>query len=385
MPVRMTEITPQAPPGAAKICIDVENIVAQTSFDTELKLAKAVPADVPTASREFAQVGLILRKMMPPELKIEETATEPPSIDVSQHEKVPVTFEVLPEASNPVVVTKNETPDRLEVTMDADNESHKAEAISLMPAGNAAVSAPISIADGAGQALTPGPPLTSSVESNIKGVEKSDVPAHERRTDTTRAFTPPQTNAPPMTPDAIRDKPPEPKIQSVSEGFGDSDDVGTVIPDKSQAQRPSPVAAPMAPPLATRLQTPESKILSQISTAISNTSKDTVEIRLDPPELGRVVISITQSDSGLSATVTSEKAEVSDLLRRHAELLSRELSKSGFTEASLEFSHRGHQQKRSPFEEENTSLVAADPDDREAISTIETLLVHQSASLDIRL
>jgi len=98
-----------------------------------------------------------------------------------------------------------------------------------------------------------------------------------------------------------------------------------------------------------------------------------------------VIISITQNDSGLAATVTSEKAEVADLLRRHAELLSRELSKSGFGEPFLEFSHKGQQDGRPNLKEDAGYFSATTPEDNEVVSTIETILQSQSGSLDIRL
>jgi len=98
-----------------------------------------------------------------------------------------------------------------------------------------------------------------------------------------------------------------------------------------------------------------------------------------------VIISITQNESGLSATVTSEKAEVADLLRRHSELLSRELSKSGFSDASLEFSHRDQREGRSIFDEYEALFSSVSPEQTEATSTIEAILQSQSGSLDIRL
>lgn len=81
-------------------------------------------------------------------------------------------------------------------------------------------------------------------------------------------------------------------------------------------------------------------IASQISASVTSASSDTIELRLDPPELGKLIVSITQNESGVSTHIVAEKAEVAEFLRRHADLLSRELNKAGVEGSSLEFSHR---------------------------------------------
>ncbi|MFN3613752.1 MAG: flagellar hook-length control protein FliK [Rubrimonas sp.] len=69
---------------------------------------------------------------------------------------------------------------------------------------------------------------------------------------------------------------------------------------------------------------------------------DRVELRLDPPELGRVSIGIQLEDGALRAVVAADRPETLDLLRRHADALQRELNASGFGRADLSFAdHRG--------------------------------------------
>ena len=67
----------------------------------------------------------------------------------------------------------------------------------------------------------------------------------------------------------------------------------------------------------------------------------TVEIRLDPPELGRVQIHLTPTDGGLQAVVLADRPETGDLLRRHAAELARELGEAGYGEVSLDFAAGG--------------------------------------------
>ncbi len=76
----------------------------------------------------------------------------------------------------------------------------------------------------------------------------------------------------------------------------------------------------------------------QITVAVGQ-AKDAgrIEMRLDPPDLGKVQIQLNTSEDGVRAVIMAEKTETQDLLRRHAELLSRDLRESGFEGIELEF------------------------------------------------
>ena len=71
-------------------------------------------------------------------------------------------------------------------------------------------------------------------------------------------------------------------------------------------------------------------VIGQVAVAIGRTSDRRVEIRLDPPELGRVQIHLTPVDGGVQAMVLADRPETQDLLRRHAEALARELGEAGY-------------------------------------------------------
>jgi flagellar hook-length control protein FliK len=75
----------------------------------------------------------------------------------------------------------------------------------------------------------------------------------------------------------------------------------------------------------------------QLTFAIGNARGGQVEIRLDPAELGRVQIHMHTSEDGVRALVIAERAETQDLLRRHAETLTRDLNDAGFKTVSLDF------------------------------------------------
>ncbi len=389
MPVRMTEITPPTPSGVAKISVEAGDIIAETSFDAELDLDEVLPIELPPESRNFTHVGQILRKMMPMEVQTDRENAEPSSIDVELLVEEPVIAETTPDIPQQIVVAETTMLARNVPTEGADNEPQEVEVIPLAPAVNGQMPSPASTPNVTENPSIPKIPFATKLQGNSQVSEHPGGHTPEKNLDTKHAFAQPQINTPrsvaPAPVDIVSGKLPESKLRTAADVQRDFGDFGASISDKPQMQRPLPSAMPAVSPTASRPQAAEAKIVSQISTAISTTSKDTVEIRLDPPELGRVIISITQTDSGLSATVTSEKAEIADLLRRHAELLSRELSKSGFNEASLEFSHRDQQQDRSTFEDDKARFPSASPEQAEGTSTIEMILQSQSGSLDIRL
>lgn len=385
----MPEITPTTPSGVAKISVEVADVMVEASFDAELGLTEEIFTQRPTESHDFAQVGQILRKILPQEMQAEEVVAQAPSIDVE------------PPVEKPAVeVSKPDVPQRLDAseimvrarilpTEEPDSAPENLVEIPFAPPVNSEISRPPSTPNVVENALMSKPAFEIDLPESTQGAVQSSSRMVESKLDSkpevpqSGTITPRPTTQAPL--DIASIKPPESKPQITVEMQPDVDDFGLSIVDKQQAQRSLQTTMPVAQPNPAQPQTAEAKVVLQISSAISNTSKDTVEIRLDPPELGRVIISITQSDSGLSATVTSEKAEISDLLRRHADLLSRELAKSGFSEATLEFSHRDQQQERPTFEGEKARFSSAVPAHTEAASTIERALQSQSGSLDIRL
>jgi hypothetical protein len=60
-------------------------------------------------------------------------------------------------------------------------------------------------------------------------------------------------------------------------------------------------------------------------------------INLEPPELGHLEIEFKQDQGRLTATVSVERPETLDLLRRHADMLLRDLAASGYAEAEVAF------------------------------------------------
>lgn len=79
---------------------------------------------------------------------------------------------------------------------------------------------------------------------------------------------------------------------------------------------------------------------AQVVAAIrADRGSNEIDVRLDPPELGRVRISLTIERSDIvTATVSSERTDTLDLMRRHQDELARELERAGFSKVRLDFS-----------------------------------------------
>lgn len=130
--------------------------------------------------------------------------------------------------------------------------------------------------------------------------------------------------------------------------------------------------------------TPESRsMVSQVAAAIVKAEGGKLDIRLDPPELGRLSVTISNADDVVSAVVAADRAETQDLLRRHADLLQRALRDAGFADVTLDFSASSD---RGADGENPEGLPSANglPDDQSAKTTPYTF--HAASSgLDIRL
>jgi hypothetical protein len=101
-----------------------------------------------------------------------------------------------------------------------------------------------------------------------------------------------------------------------------------------------PEAAPFQPQAEPRAQAAlpvPAAVAAQVAVAIGRASESELEIRLDPPELGKVQIHLQRHDGGIQAVVLADRPETQDLLRRHAEVLVRELGQAGFDSVSLDF------------------------------------------------
>lgn len=83
-------------------------------------------------------------------------------------------------------------------------------------------------------------------------------------------------------------------------------------------------------------------------------NSNNIEVRLDPPELGRVRIDFSmETADAVKAVLTAERSETLDHLRRNMNDLMDQLRQAGFTSIDLEFSSQGS----SDFEQNETAVA----------------------------
>ncbi|MBD3625192.1 MAG: flagellar hook-length control protein FliK [Rhodobacteraceae bacterium] len=125
-------------------------------------------------------------------------------------------------------------------------------------------------------------------------------------------------------------------------------------------------------------------LAAQISSSTSGTGDRELHLRLDPPELGSVRISFSGTDGHLTATVTAERADVEQLLRRHAQDLEGALADAGYEGVNIDF---GNGADAPPDEFDGTQIaetsdqIVIEAPTRPEIAT----LAAADGRLDIRL
>jgi flagellar hook-length control protein FliK len=100
--------------------------------------------------------------------------------------------------------------------------------------------------------------------------------------------------------------------------------------------------------------------------AAAHAGKQRFEIRLDPPELGRIDVRLdVDRDGNVTSRMTVERAETLDLLRRDAGQLERALQQAGLktSDHSLEFSLRQQDTARDETAAQDSARLVASEDD----------------------
>lgn len=106
------------------------------------------------------------------------------------------------------------------------------------------------------------------------------------------------------------------------------------------------------------------------------------EIALDPPELGRVRMIVTEVAGGLALTVTAERQETLDLFRRNAQMLAQEFAREGLSDTQFAFEGEGDGQAEDRKEARVGLRVNADTQD---LMTGVAAQVAAGGGLDLRL
>ncbi len=98
-------------------------------------------------------------------------------------------------------------------------------------------------------------------------------------------------------------------------------------------------------------------IANQLAATISKTGSGTTEIRLYPEELGRVRLMISGAEGAITVTISAERAETQDLLRRNIDQLAQDFQDIGYENSSFQFED---QQKGEQTEQASSSSQPTD-------------------------
>ena len=155
---------------------------------------------------------------------------------------------------------------------------------------------------------------------------------------------------------------------------------GVTAVQSSAAATAAAAAAPMAAPTT---PVPIAGVAIEIA-AQALSGKNRFEIRLDPPELGRIDVRLEIDNEGhVKSRLIVERAETLDMLRRDAPQLERTLQQAGLKTAdnALEFSLRQHMPQRDgdDFPRNTANLIA--PDD--GAPTLESVRQHYGRMLGL--
>ncbi|MGR3292369.1 MAG: flagellar hook-length control protein FliK [Paracoccaceae bacterium] len=105
-------------------------------------------------------------------------------------------------------------------------------------------------------------------------------------------------------------------------------------------------------------------VVQTIAQAAVALSDRPVELLLNPEELGRVRLTLQAIDGSMAVTITVERPETLDLLRRHIDQLAGQLRDIGYQKLTFEFADQGQQFDRQNDRDFNPQDPAQDLPER---------------------
>lgn len=376
-----------APPAA-----DPEN-AANAKGDAEAGVLAAVPAEVaadpPPAQRQTADG-------VPPErgrlLDIAQVTPKPRATPATEAQPSPT---VVPAQSSMPTVTPDykptaegatqPVPSRSEGPNQAPAQSVRAQAQSQAQATQLAPS------PGSGAQAMPADPgqrsPTIAADARAAAAETPLAAAESRTT----GHTPTTTVTQGETALAASAKP---NPAAAPQAFG----LVEAAPETALADKIAPAAGLDAPastrslaaspqmPAQSAAQTHAGAILGQVQQAMRSDGGE-IMLRLDPPELGVVRISMSIVDGALTAQVAADRSEVLELLRRHGDQLSDALSDAGYAGADIHFGDKqsDHTDEETAANGRDVWISAGDPQTAPSVSQRNNTPHWTDGGLDLRL
>ncbi|MBW6505401.1 MAG: flagellar hook-length control protein FliK [Rhodobacteraceae bacterium] len=125
-----------------------------------------------------------------------------------------------------------------------------------------------------------------------------------------------------------------PDLEVIAPGSGDAPFAQVTQPAASDRA----TTAPSAPP-GHSAETAAS-VLRQVSDVVTRLPDRPVELTLAPEELGRVRLTLTTTEHGVSVSVLAERSETLELIRRNIDHLARDLRELGYSSIAFNFGDR---------------------------------------------
>ena len=138
----------------------------------------------------------------------------------------------------------------------------------------------------------------------------------------------------------------------------------------SSAGAPAPTLAP-APAPAPALGGAAAPTAQLAQAIVSRGGPDTIEIRLDPPSLGRVQVSFDFTGDAPRAIIAAAQPDTLDQLRRGAPALMQELSDAGLGDTELSWSEEHLPSDDRMNDDERVLVRAVRPDETSDVETLD--------------
>lgn len=158
-----------------------------------------------------------------------------------------------------------------------------------------------------------------------------------------------------------------------------------------EAEAPTMWDARSAPPtstaLAQTLTRPETPgmIGRQLAEVLQRMPDRPVEVALNPEELGKVRLSISAAEGGITVSVLAERPETLDLMRRHIDQLAREFQALGYDSINFAFNEGQSEQNDSQTEGEFAGSDSKQTADVSPTETAAPVQLTASTGVDLRL
>lgn len=123
----------------------------------------------------------------------------------------------------------------------------------------------------------------------------------------------------------------------------------------------------------------------QIARGVSGSTEPTIDLALNPEELGHVRMTLKPLDSGISVTIFADRPDTADLMRRHIETLAQEFRSLGYNNPSFSFGQGAPQDQRVFRPADLTENRADDAASAEIMPAELLSTIRASGGLDLKL